>query len=88
MEVTACVFGFLAAAIAVSNWTVLYRWYRFKKRSTMILLFGGGFALLGTTIHPSIHWCWGFLAIAVDPGCFSFLGIPNAVEWGKRRFFR
>lgn len=85
MNIAAYILWFLAAVTAVGNWVVLVRWYTQKKRSTMVLLVGGMLGVVGAALHPAVEWYWGLLAGAVDPGCFSLLGVPNLVEWFVRR---
>jgi hypothetical protein len=80
MQVIAYILLSLSLTVAVVNWILLVRWYLRRKRSTLLLLVGGVLAIAGTVVHPSIQWYWGLLAVVVDPGCFSFLGLPNLVE--------
>lgn len=70
----------LALPTTIVNWFVLVEWYVSGKRASMLPIVGGVFGFLACVAHPSLHWAWGLLAFAIDPGCFSFLGIPNLLE--------
>lgn len=76
---------FFAATIACVNWQVTLRWYRSGQRASMILLASAILALSAAVAHPSVEWYWGLLAIAIDPGCFSLLGLPWLIERMVRR---
>ncbi len=80
MNILSYIIMVIAGLVILTNWIILIRWYTMKKRSTMILLVGGILGLIACMIHSSINWQWGLVALAVDPGCFSFLGIPNLIE--------
>lgn len=80
MLITGYVLIALSAIQIVANWLILVRWYTSGRRGSMILLIPGLMGAVGCALVPQIGWKFGLVAIALDPGCFSFLGIPNLVE--------
>jgi len=70
----------LALPSTIVNWIVLVRWYARRQRASMLPILGGGLGFLACVVHPEITWTWGFVALALDPGCFSFFGVSTLVE--------
>lgn len=86
LSLVAYVLFALAAVISAANWVYMIGRIVKGKGGTAVLVFGGAFGFLGCVIHPVIPWQFGFVALALDPGCFCFLGVYRLFELLFRKF--
>ena len=79
MELAATVIAYvlfvLAGFFVGANWWTIVVAVRRGKDTSLALFVGGLAGFLACLLHPAVPWTWGFLPVALDPGCLVLPGV-------------
>ncbi|HPF41135.1 MAG TPA: hypothetical protein P5081_18045 [Phycisphaerae bacterium] len=70
-----------AAACALTNYAIIYQWYRHRRRASMIWAAGSIAGVIGCLLTPIDGLrVWWWIPLIVDPGSVGFLMIGYVVH--------